>query len=141
MHDRDDRLPADAARAALGVPAGPRVVGLQLGAGANYDVGPLRQAILDDLAGRPDVHVVEIVSPIAALPPRADGSEPRALYPLYPVSSAFDLLITNAGYNSFHECTLGGVPSVFVPVEGRTWTIRHCGPPMRRRPVSGWCSG
>ena len=34
-------------------------------------------------------------------------------------------MITNAGYNSFHECIYGGVPTIFVPNEAPEMDHQH----------------
>jgi UDP:flavonoid glycosyltransferase YjiC (YdhE family) len=41
----------------------------------------------------------------------------RSLYPASNYLGAIDLMVTNAGYNSFHECVYGGIPAIFVPNE------------------------
>ena len=41
----------------------------------------------------------------------------RSLYPVSDYLGAVDLMVTNAGYNSFHECVYGGIPAIFVPNE------------------------
>jgi predicted glycosyltransferase len=43
--------------------------------------------------------------------------EQRTVFPSSRYSRCFDLFITGCGYNSFHECLLGNVPTVFVPNE------------------------
>ncbi|HUG63304.1 MAG TPA: glycosyltransferase, partial [Methylomirabilota bacterium] len=44
-----------------------------------------------------------------------DGLLQRRFYPLSRHFTAFDLMITEAGYNSFHEATLSGTPAIFIP--------------------------
>ena len=41
----------------------------------------------------------------------------RSLYPLSRHLAAFDLMVTEAGYNSFHELVFAGIPTIFVPRE------------------------
>lgn len=110
------RLPREEARAALGLGSRAIAVGLMLGAAGNADFRGIRAAILDHLRGRPGVEVVEIGTSGAA---PAVGGEPRkvALYPVARHSAAFDLMVTGAGYNGFHEALLHRVPTVFVPNE------------------------
>jgi hypothetical protein len=110
-------LPPAEARAALGLPDGPVHVGLMLGAGANYDLNGIRDALLADIARRPDVEVTEIVSPYR--PDRGGDAAHRRIrhFPAAEVYAAFDFLILGAGYNSFHEALSARVPAVFVPNE------------------------
>lgn len=89
-------------------------VGVQLGARQNFDFEPLREALALDLAKR-DVRTVEIQNPLA--PAEAPLWEPRSIYPVAKYAEAFDLLITTAGYNGFHESVLGPIPTLFVPNE------------------------
>lgn len=118
LHDVGDRLSRKAARIELGVDPDRPLVLIQLGSGVNYDLGRLRAAVLAHLARSPEIQVVEIQSPIAAgTDAREPGLAVRRVYPLHRVSRAADLLVTNAGYNAFHESVLSGVPSVFVPNE------------------------
>jgi hypothetical protein len=103
-----DYLPRAAARAALGLPAEGLAVVLQAGA----DGSPALERIRDLLAARPDVAVVDVGSPLASAPGRA------AVFPLARLLRAFDLAVTRAGYNSFHECLLAGIPAIYVPKTG-----------------------
>jgi len=111
----DQRLARDAAAAALGVDPARPVVAVQLGSGRNYDMEPVRAAVLAALAQR-DVQVVEIANPLSPARQAAPGDPPaRAVFPLYPLSRALDLMVVAPGYNSFHECAYGGVPAIYVP--------------------------
>ena len=49
----------------------------------------------------------------------------RSLYPVSDYLGAIDLMVTNAGYNSFHECVYGGVPAIFVPNESPEMDDQH----------------
>jgi hypothetical protein len=116
--DRDDLLPPSEARAALGIdPSRPAVL-LQLGAGNNYDYTALRRSAIALLRERHDADVRMALWPIAQqeieLP---EGVGSISEYPLSRYLGAFDLVISAAGYNSFHEVLLAGVPAIFVPNE------------------------
>jgi glycosyltransferase involved in cell wall biosynthesis len=115
-----ERLPRAEARAALAID-GPRlVVALQLGGGNNFDFAPIRHALLTHLAGREDVEVIELRSPVAEgeeTPLIGPGHRTLRLYPAFRYSTAFDVMVSAAGYNSFHESILGAVPTLFVPNE------------------------
>jgi UDP:flavonoid glycosyltransferase YjiC (YdhE family) len=93
-------------------------VALQLGSGANFDFSAARQCILDQLLDRPDVEIVELLSPVSddSTDPQPVGQRhrPIRLYPAFRYSRAFDAAVCAAGYNSFHENLAGGIPTLFV---------------------------
>jgi hypothetical protein len=109
------------ARQTLGLEGDRLVVALQLGAGNNFQFAPIRRALLEALLERLDCDIVEFASPAAdrsdELQPIADCHRILQLYPTFRYSNAFDLAISAAGYNSFHENILGAVPTLFVPNE------------------------
>lgn len=117
LTDPAKRLSRQDAAKALDLDPARTTVGLQLGSGQNFDFADIRAAILADLESR-GVAVVDIQNPLAkpfALDP--PFLLKRTVYPLALHQHAFDLLITNAGYNSFHECLYGAIPTVFIPNE------------------------
>lgn len=121
----DQRLPRDQAAAALGVDPARRVVAVQLGSGRNYDMAPVRAAVLEALAGQ-DVQLVEIANPLAPARTALPGDPPdRSVFPLFPLSRAIDLMVVAPGYNSFHECAYGGVPAVYVPNQDGIMDDQH----------------
>ncbi|SMX50003.1 glycosyltransferase family protein [Maliponia aquimaris] len=119
--DPEDRHDRATARAAYGLKDGDLAVALQMGSGANFDVRDLREAVIELLMRDPRVRVLEIVSPLAAMPTRPAGTGERLIqireFPSFRNSRALDAAIGVAGYNSFHEQILGGIPTVFVPNE------------------------
>ena len=113
-----ERLSRQRARELLGVEPGQPLVAMQLGSGNNFDFERVRHALLEGMLKRPEVTVLEFASPIAerALArSHAPRHGVRRLYPTFRYSEAFDCVISAAGYNSFHESILGGVPTLFVP--------------------------
>jgi predicted glycosyltransferase len=68
----------------------------------------------------PDIQILEFES-ILKSPGPESSARPAPLrcvqFPSFAVSSAVDVMITGAGYNSFHECLFGSIPAVFVPNE------------------------
>jgi hypothetical protein len=113
--DPATRLDRSAARRALGLPSGGRVAAVRLGEAAGEDV---RAAILRTLVRDHGMTVVDVRSPLG--PGATDAETPEGVVPVeaYPLSDkleAFDLVVSEAGYNSFHECVLSGIPTVFVP--------------------------
>ncbi len=115
------RMPRAEARAHYGLHDGQVAVALQLGSGANYELQDLRRAVVECLLGDPAVHILEIVSPLAPMPDALTGAEGRMTqlreYPSFRFSRALDAAVGVAGYNSFHEQVLGGIPTLFVPNE------------------------
>ncbi|HEX9858024.1 MAG TPA: glycosyltransferase [Paracoccaceae bacterium] len=117
LSDPADRTDRKSAMATLGVTPGRPVTAIQLGSRQNFDLAPLRAAIIGALASL-DTTVIEIENPLAASMPPQPGDPPgRRIYPLFPWSKAIDLLITTPGYNAFHESVYGGIPAIFVPNE------------------------
>jgi len=113
-----ERLAREVARAELGLEDDDWCIAIQLGAEANTDMQPVR----DEIAALPKeyasrrVRIFDFVNPMSVA--RNDTPfERHQRYPVFSVSTAFDLMITTAGYNGFHECTLGGVPAIYVPNE------------------------
>src|SRR5262249_45582490 len=111
------RLPRDVAAQALGVDAGKMTAVIQLGSERNFDFDELRSRIVTELLAR-GIQVVEVLNPLARAPGEPiPGTRRIKAYPLAEHFAAIDLMVTNAGYNSFHECIHGGVPTIFVPNE------------------------
>ncbi|NJM82352.1 MAG: hypothetical protein HC844_07535 [Tabrizicola sp.] len=116
--DPADRLSREDALAELGLEAGRLNVGVMLGAGTNFDLTGIRQAMLDQLLCHPEVAVTEFVPPIAGGDPaRSARHRGVACHPAARLTAAFDFMIAGAGYNSFHEAMLHRVPTIFVPNE------------------------
>lgn len=116
LFDPGDLLTRDQARAELGMDPDAPALLLSLGAGNINDVA----SDLDVFAG------AALTLPgwvtYATRPPiqRADVSlrnhvRPLSIYPLSKYLRAFDAAVVAAGYNSFHEVLMAGVPSAFVP--------------------------
>lgn len=117
--DPDERLERAAARKALGLPAEALVVLIDLSRAANPDFLGFHVRLLDMLLARPDLHVVELQSPLTASgAPRHPARHHRVtLHPAFTHSRAFDAAIVRAGYNTFHENLAGGIATLFVPDE------------------------
>jgi UDP:flavonoid glycosyltransferase YjiC (YdhE family) len=112
--DRAELLPAADARAALGLnPNWPAAL-VQLGAGNNNDI----DRVLDHLVAaqrRLDLQLVVAEWLIREAPVRRRGLRYLLAYPNARHLRAFDLAISAAGYNSFHELLHHDVPTIFVP--------------------------
>ncbi|OAP34571.1 glycosyl transferase [Sinorhizobium glycinis] len=118
-------LPRSEAAAKLGINPDHFTVAVQLGSQRNFDFAGMPELIFAGLARR-HVQTVQILNPLAK-PCKEDASTVprRSLYPLAEYFSAVDLLVTNAGYNSFHESIFGGIPSIFLPNEAPEMDDQH----------------
>ena len=113
------------AAAVLGVDPDRTTAVVQLGSERNFDFSELKGRIVTELLAR-DVQVVEVLNPLAS-PSDAPhpGTRRKTIYPIAEYLGAVDLMVVNAGYNTFHECIHGGVPSIFVPNEARELDDQH----------------
>jgi UDP-N-acetylglucosamine:LPS N-acetylglucosamine transferase len=118
MLDQGDLLAQSEAREALSIASSRPAVLLQLGAGNNYDYTTLRRSAITLLRERYDADIRVAEWPIAEQPIELpEGVRVISEFPLSRYLRAFDLVISAAGYNSFHELLLAGVPAIFVPNE------------------------
>ncbi|WP_377292662.1 methyltransferase domain-containing protein [Rhizobium sp. SG2393] len=120
------RLGRDEARAALGLAPSATTLLLEISRPAGHALAGRRTAILDRLSRETELEIVELVSPLI----EADATDPGprhrriSLYPAYPYTAAFDMAITRAGYNVFHEAIAAALPTLFVPDEGRDMDLQ-----------------
>lgn len=136
------RLSRRNAQAALAIAHGRITVSLQLGAGNNFDFSKVRTRILHGLLARPAVDVIELVSPISeTASPKSVSPRHRILrlYPAYRFSRAFDAAISAAGYNSFHENVLGGLPTLFVANQAEEMDRQDLRSEYAERLGLAWC--
>jgi glycosyltransferase involved in cell wall biosynthesis len=117
LNDPRAGLNREDATTQLGVDPEKRTVAIQLGSQHNFDYEALPDLVIQELIAR-DLQVVRIENPLAR---PSESKWPSVLsisrYPIADCLSAIDLMITNASYNSFHECVYGGVAAIFVPNE------------------------
>jgi UDP:flavonoid glycosyltransferase YjiC (YdhE family) len=102
------------ARAALGLAAERPAVLVQPGAGNNHDIETLLDRVAEAQA-RLGLQVVVAEWLIQQAPVRRPGFRYLSHFPNARHFGAFDLAISAAGYNSFHELLHHGVPTIFVP--------------------------
>lgn len=112
----EELLDGDQARTALGLdPACPAAL-VHLGAGNINDTAPIVDAIVSALRGWPGLQICVTSAAIADRPvARPEDVTTLSVYPLSRYMRAFDLAVSAAGYNSFHELIRARVPTIFVP--------------------------
>jgi UDP:flavonoid glycosyltransferase YjiC (YdhE family)/glycosyltransferase involved in cell wall biosynthesis len=112
--DESELLTRSAARLELGLDDRPAAL-LQLGAGNINDISSPVARICRRLAGH-GFQLVLAESTIATTPmPKVPGAKVVKLYPVSRYLRGFDLAISAAGYNSFHEQIGFAIPTVFLP--------------------------
>ncbi|MGI8726292.1 MAG: glycosyltransferase [Solirubrobacterales bacterium] len=117
--DEGELLPREGAAAELGLDPGPTTALVNLGQGASVDAAVER--VLATLSARGDLQVAVLSSSIGSgveLPPGVVPLE--ATFPMSRYFRAFDLAVSAAGYNAFHELVAFAVPSLFVPMPRQT---------------------
>ncbi|MEY8144640.1 glycosyltransferase [Falsihalocynthiibacter sp. CO-5D18] len=113
--DRDEILPREAARKALGLSPEGKTVIIQLGGNATRDVVSLTGEIIDLLKGFPTLQIVLVEWENSSVEfPNWPSVKILRGFPISRYFNAFDFSISAAGYNSFHEVMAFGLPSVFI---------------------------
>jgi hypothetical protein len=114
------RLDREAALRRLELDASGRYVLFSLGSMVNHDLGDLPALIVEAVLRGGETPVI-LRSPLerdsAALKDFVGRVEHRQIYPIMPYLAAFDYAVSAAGYNSFHEFTAVGLPTIWVPNE------------------------
>jgi hypothetical protein len=125
LTDPHARLDRERASARLGADSSKLTAAIQLGSQQNFDYERLPEVLVKELIAR-NLQVLRIRNPLARPPDNEwPGVSTCSVYPLATCMSAIDLMITNASYNSFHECVYGGVPTIFVPNESPEMDDQH----------------
>ncbi|GEA83526.1 glycosyl transferase [Cellulomonas gelida] len=115
--DADDLLDRATARAELGMDPDAPALLLSLGAGNINDITSDLDLFADAAAALPGGWVTYATKPPIQRrgEPMREHVKPLSVYPLARYLRAFDAAVVAAGYNSFHEVLMAGVPSVVVP--------------------------
>jgi hypothetical protein len=117
--DRDELLPRAEAEQELGLQPGKTNVLVQLGQGE--EVRETTDRCLRHLAAREGVQVAALSSAISKLlSVPEDVVHLQATYPISRYYGAFDVVVSAAGYNAYHELIHLGVPSLYVPMRRET---------------------
>ena len=112
--DSSELTPRADARAALGLPSDGACALVSLGAGNINDTATQVGAAAAALRAR-GFDVCMTQSAITTTELIADGVRPVSAFPLSRHLRAFDVAVSAAGYNSFHELLRFGIPTVFIP--------------------------
>lgn len=117
--ERVERLPKEQARAELGLDQQrPTALVTLRTQGSEAAMAAVRAILADE-----DWQIALTRSPISGgdlgLDDRLEKRVTRlhGVFPLVRYQAAFDIAVTETGYNSFHEMLLGGMPTVFVPTD------------------------
>ncbi|GAB3926835.1 antifreeze protein, type I [Microlunatus endophyticus] len=112
--DEDELLTRHAARRELGLPTGGRIALVAFSGGAVEDVTSDTAAAIAACrrVGLEICVTQSVVAPDVALPDDVHVINP---IPLATYQRAFDVAISAAGYNSFHELLRFGTPTLFIP--------------------------
>lgn len=117
--DRDELLDRERAAAELGLDPGRRTALVTLGQGGAVDAAVART--LAALARREEIQVAALESSLAPGLEVPDGVvHLRSTFPMSRYLRAFDLAVSAAGYNGFHELIAFAVPTLFVPMARNT---------------------
>lgn len=134
--DAEDLLPRNVARRKLGLPPEGRLALVSFSGGAVDDVTSDTAAAIAACRnlGLGVCVTRSVVSPHVALPPDVHVVSP---IPLATYQRAFDVAVSAAGYNSFHELLRFGTPTLFVPKRNSSLDDQE----RRARWASeqGWC--
>jgi UDP:flavonoid glycosyltransferase YjiC (YdhE family) len=112
--DKDELDDRETARQALGLPPDRRVALVALGAGNINDTSQQTGAVVAALQ-RLDVEVCVTQTEIAETNRTSASVHVVRDFPLSRRFRAFDLAVSAAGYNSFHELLRFGIPTLFIP--------------------------
>jgi hypothetical protein len=104
----------------LELDAAGRYVLFSLGSMVNNDLGDLPEWILEAVLRVGEIPVI-LKSPLERNSEALKGFDGRVvhrqIYPIMPFLAAFDYAVSAAGYNSFHEFTSVGLPTIWLPNE------------------------
>jgi hypothetical protein len=112
--DTDELDERDIARKALGLPQDRRLALVALGAGNINDISHETGAVVAALRAL-DVEICVTQTEIAQSDRARNDVHVVREFPLSRRFAAFDLAVSAAGYNSFHELLRFGVPTLFIP--------------------------
>jgi len=125
----EQRIESSLARDKLQLPHDKVIVALQLGSGSNFEMQSVRSAVIEAVLAHSDTVVVEFQSSVRPAHKSIEPSDPRHFvrecFPIFRYSLAFDVAVSTAGYNTFHESIAGAIPTLFVPNEAPEMDLQY----------------
>lgn len=117
---REDLLSREEARRELGYNLSDKVALVTLGTGSVDNFGVPQDWVLSWFAeNAPEWRVVVTQSPLESTQ-EASSAETVSVHPLAQYTHAFDVAVSAAGYNSYHEWMVGRLPALWVAKARRT---------------------
>ena len=113
----DERLERARARSHLGISADAFVVVIDILGTKNTQFDHLRKLLLRAFLAVENLQIVELQPVFEASNQKAVSTKHKIinLGQSYTYSRAWDVAVTRAGYNTFHEQILASIPTIFVP--------------------------
>jgi hypothetical protein len=116
LHDLSEALDRSRACAALGLSPEAVNICIQLGAEVADNAVDIVSGLCRNLGGRDGLAPLWLRSILAPARPGLEAVLPTArVFPLSRYMAAFDIAVSAAGYNTFHELHQAGIPTVFLP--------------------------
>lgn len=116
LHNVDETLDRITACRELGLAPNNVNVCIQLGAEVADNAVNLVRGLCEDLAGRVEITPIWCRSFLGPVRSGLEAVLPTArIFPLAKYFAAFDIAVSAAGYNTFHELHQARIPTVFVP--------------------------
>lgn len=113
---REELLPQSQARERLGISDEVKAVLVTLGAGNLNDINTTTTDVISALKEHlPHWRIFLTSNPLSMADSSYSGVESVQIYPIAEYANAFDLTVSAAGYNSFHEWISAGVPTLWMP--------------------------
>jgi len=114
----DEALEKSAARQELDLPLDKTVIYVSSGGGGNSKSAETLEFICDALSDAPNLHLAIAAGPLYSGPKlKASNITWLSLLGASRYLKAFDMAISAAGYNTYHELMHMGIPTVFLPLD------------------------
>lgn len=114
--DRTELLEGSVARKRLGIIDGERAVLITLGAGNLNSINNTTAQVVKAFKELSTPWRIFLTSnPISAGVSTFTGVDSVELYPVAEYANAFDMTVSAAGYNSFHEWMMACIPTLWIP--------------------------
>lgn len=113
----EQRLSRIEARTNLGIGQDATVFAVDLGGSKNERFGPIRRKVLELLAERREIQVIELRNDDVTntlFIPTANRKSVQVPFHAYSYSAAWDAFVGRPGYNTFHEVIFGSLPALFI---------------------------